>query len=164
MALVHDVGAVKTVVVSEGEVTIEKHVDVLGAYAEMVRRYEKQNFVPGGIVMKVPPEDYFRCTAWWHDRNHLDVPKGLSRQFVVFSAQPDRIGYYSELDGMLVALLEEPAGTVAHEVDCYADALNLVQKFIATNVGCFSGYCLLRCSFGFIIQFRCCRLRVFPGR
>lgn len=140
MALVYDIGAVNTVVMSEREATIEKHANVFDAYAGMVRRYEEQNFVPGGIIMEVPPEDYFRCIGLWFDQNHLAVPKGLPRQFVVFSAKPDRIGYYSEQDGMMVALLEEPVGTVAHEVACYTDALNLVQKYIATNVGCFSGY------------------------
>ncbi len=139
-ALVHDIGAVNTVIMSEREVTIEKHTNVFDAYAEMVRQYEDQNYVPGGNVMEIPSEDNFRCNAWWRDRNYLAVPKGLPRQFVVFSAKPERVGYYCELDGMLVALLEEPVGTVAHEVDSYTGALNLVQKYIATNVGCFSGY------------------------
>ena len=163
-ALLPDIGAVRTVVLAEQNVTIETHGNIKSAYFGMVQRYEDGNYEPDGTILGVPSQEYFQCNAWWRDGHYQPVTVGLPRQFVVFSAIPERVGYYSELDCLLVALLEEPVGTIAYEVDSYAAAVHLVQKYIAKTVGCFSGYFDSAAEFRMVRNLRPNCMMILPYR
>ena len=141
MSIVQNSGWIGAVVSAERDVTIVKHADEWAGYNDCADKYEKQNYVPGGPLLTVPSLAQMQQYPWYNDRFHKQAPPvNTPRHFLIISATPGRVGYFTDIDLLQTAMVNEPVGTIALEMPDKVTAVGYLQRLIAREVLRFSGY------------------------
>lgn len=141
MAIFPNAGWMGTIVSAERDVTIVKHANEWPAFNYCVEKYERQNYVPGGPLLDVPSLAQMQQCPWYINRFHKPaVLENAVRHFVIISATPGRVGYFTDIDLLQTVMINEPVGTVALEMLDKVAVIRYLQSLIAKDILRFSGY------------------------
>ena len=143
-ALLPSAAWLQQVVAAEGFVSVKKFSNVYAAFDHVARVYQKQNYTPGGPKLWFPTLAELEAHPWYRDENHVDVPVGGERFFVVIPPREagyvGHVGIFTRLDLLASVFIDAPYRTEAFEVQDLPAAVARIQSFIAENIMAFSGY------------------------
>lgn len=139
-ALLPNVACLQQVVAAEKFVSMKKFYDVDAAFDYVARKYQKQNYSPGGPDLCFPSLAQMELYPWYHDQYHDDTPASGDRFFVVISREAGHMGIFDRLNFLASVFVDAPVGTEAFEVQDLTAAVASVQAYVAENILAFSGY------------------------
>ncbi len=140
-ALLPNVAWLQGVASAEKSVSVKKFSNINEAFAHVSRKYQAQNYTPGGPVLGFPSLAELELRPWYRDIYHTNISTDTdNRFFVVISREAGHVGVFTQLEFLASVFMEAPFGTEAFEVSDLDAAVASIQAYVAENILPFSGY------------------------
>ncbi len=139
-ALLPNVACLQAVAAAEKSVSVKKFSSIHEAFDHVSRKYQEQNYTPGGPVLDFPSLAELEIRPWYQDIYHRNIPAGIDRVFVVISGDAGHVGIFTQVEFLASVFMDAPFGTEALEVTDLGAGIASVQMYVAKNIMAYSGY------------------------